>query len=406
MKKSGFVSLLVAVAFLGLATGLPAQESTPADMLKARQVAAIAAIEQAALARGPVNSAGHASVLRESLPLLGDIAQGLFDFDKPENLAAVLAGVTTIPVDHDTRFQQRQVRYFKRLRQDIDTRIPGLANIRVVGSTAIRDPAFPAVVAIRDGVSGVCTGIYFHPGKVLTAAHCVCDLNLARPGPLHHVIFGDHFRNGRFLEGSLISQPILALGTSIFPHRAGEDSDFCRVRAQRSIPAAGTDLALITIRTQHLPAFQATQLATAVDLERTLVDDEDDIRPFFAAGFGKSNSWVDGRWQQVISGAKRGAYVLSGLACPSSGTFGGEVNRCLPGKEVSAFDASGRDTCGGDSGGPLFVRNETTSRWLLAGVTSRGLGAGDRCGQGGIYTLAFFQEARDWMVANGVIFHP
>ena len=38
----------------------------------------------------------------------------------------------------------------------------------------------------------------------------------------------------------------------------------------------------------------------------------------------------------------------------------------------------GRDTCEGDSGGPLVVHDDRSGVWLLAGLTSWGIGCGER----------------------------
>jgi secreted trypsin-like serine protease len=69
--------------------------------------------------------------------------------------------------------------------------------------------------------------------------------------------------------------------------------------------------------------------------------------------------------------------------------------RCDPGNElVAGHRGLNRDSCRGDSGGPLYVQGEDGLFHLL-GVTSRGLGGPRVCGDGGIYVRA--DRYLDWI---------
>ena len=70
-----------------------------------------------------------------------------------------------------------------------------------------------------------------------------------------------------------------------------------------------------------------------------------------------------------------------------NGRSDGAVYGCHAGQEIVAGKPLLlRDTCKGDSGGPLYVAG-AGGRWLLAGVTSRGTDlATTMCGDGGLYT--------------------
>ncbi|CAF4356403.1 unnamed protein product, partial [Adineta steineri] len=63
----------------------------------------------------------------------------------------------------------------------------------------------------------------------------------------------------------------------------------------------------------------------------------------------------------------------------------------------------GKDTCQGDSGGPLMRFEPTQKRWVLAGITSFGLGCADPR-YSGVYTRV--SAYRDWLrsvVSDGFI---
>jgi secreted trypsin-like serine protease len=75
----------------------------------------------------------------------------------------------------------------------------------------------------------------------------------------------------------------------------------------------------------------------------------------------------------------------------------------------AANDARPVDTCGGDSGGPVFLMGTKGPR--LIAVTSRAAPASrndnpDHCGGGGIYTLLGRKTVLDWLEAHGAIGAP
>jgi hypothetical protein len=64
---------------------------------------------------------------------------------------------------------------------------------------------------------------------------------------------------------------------------------------------------------------------------------------------------------------------------------------CWPGLEMVLVGSLGRDSCFGDSGGPLYelVGNGARCDWRLVAITSRSIGSGhEACGSGGLSTRA------------------
>lgn len=84
------------------------------------------------------------------------------------------------------------------------------------------------------------------------------------------------------------------------------------------------------------------------------------------------------------------------------GTMGSQTDaaryRCHLGLEIVAGKRDlGKDSCRGDSGGPLYVQDDDDA-WWLAGATSRATSrASTTCGDGGIYVRV--GEYRSWMTA-------
>jgi secreted trypsin-like serine protease len=61
-----------------------------------------------------------------------------------------------------------------------------------------------------------------------------------------------------------------------------------------------------------------------------------------------------------------------------------------------------RDTCNGDSGGPLYILGQDVNLYLTA-VTSRSVDPKDpSCGKGGIYVKLTADPIRSWLLAQGV----
>jgi hypothetical protein len=243
------------------------------------------------------------------------------------------------------------------------------------------------VVAIyyrmADGKTYICSGTLLTERVVLTAGHCGCgvrgsytvtrDQNARQPHPLE--VFA--------VEGA----PVLF------------DQRVCR----NGFLAEGNDLALIRLQQAVRPQF--------------------DSRISQWPGFGFPPELVFSLRNSIVKGSR---LIVVGYGYTGSGVIGfrnqGEVsvfsfdceerrlaNFCDPFTEMILSDqaAAGppNDTCGGDSGGPVFWTNGGIAR--LVAVTSRAApgvrqNATLHCGGGGIYTLIGRKDVHGWLAANGV----
>lgn len=231
--------------------------------------------------------------------------------------------------------------------------------------------AFPEVAAIRDqGEKSICSGTLIASNAVLTAKHCHCG------GVNTKVYFGSNFRD--------------AVATDYVKVKSSIPYSKC---SQKS--SDGHDLAILVLeRTIQGITPRAFARGEWIDTARS----------GRIIGFGLSEDKVT-----KPLGPKRVTDVpIVSTKCEGStknaqGTTVADSDwyKCTKGMEIVAKAPLGnkKDTCSGDSGGPILIQAPNKS-FYLAGATSRGVeyeGAAD-CGDGGIYprmdgaVLKWFEE--------------
>jgi secreted trypsin-like serine protease len=197
--------------------------------------------------------------------------------------------------------------------------------------------SFPDCAAVGNETGYFCTGTLIAPNLVVTAKHCA-QLPVTRV----------------FLKGHDISEL--------------ESGEVLAVKSHHQHPSADIMVLVLekdaTTTPRHIA--QGPEIAAASPDEATLV------------GFGTID--FDG---SMGYGVKRRVEVgITSLACGS--TEEAEDYGCQQGLElVAGHRGLNKDSCRGDSGGPLYIRS-AEGDYSLLGATSRGIGP-RTCGDGGIY---------------------
>jgi secreted trypsin-like serine protease len=248
-----------------------------------------------------------------------------------------------------------------------------IANIKIWGGVRVIGGAYPSVVGItRAGSKKIqCTGTLIEKNVVLTAGHCVCR------GIWGSVVFGD-------AEGSGTYVPVKNRKSAL-NNCAGPLTD-------------GLDIGVLVLTQASAVVPTQFQSDTVIDVATS----------YQAVGFG---GFAYDSAGNLIAGEKRETVVPSatnncrGNIAGSSRTYAGSFG-CAPGKEIVAGKAGlGRDTCKGDSGGPLLTNPQGTgvslggdgSALRVAGVTSRPTTSSRvECGDGGVY-VRLTESARQWI---------
>jgi hypothetical protein len=224
---------------------------------------------------------------------------------------------------------------------------------------------------------------------VLTAGHCACGrTDSYRVSFEQQPLSGTRIRNEIVIEG----EPIL----------------FDRFTCATG-PLPGRDLALLKISATpavHRERYGYPKFVLAWDLRDQLMPGT----PLKVVGYGETET------AGVAVRMKAHVPILT----PNCLTR--PYNRfCAPFLEMILADRTGnrtpRDTCGGDSGGPVFVTVKMPACGLtnapiiehevLVGITSRAAPfthafGRQHCGGGGIYTVIGRRSVHEWLAKNGV----
>jgi secreted trypsin-like serine protease len=252
-------------------------------------------------------------------------------------MIALPSATKRVSVDDDARFRANTVQMVRQTTSG--------AQPRIFGGTLVVASAYPDAVSVQ-GPGGYCTGTLIAPTVVLTAAHCQCGnvnktvvigINLQRPDQVISVV------RGITMNGCSDSLP-------------------------------GKDVALLFLEkapTNVSPRVIAKAASFA------------DIIDVVAVGFGLT--------ERGTSGIKLMADIpVASSSCNGSADGIDDVAHygCAKDAElVAGMQNLNKDTCHGDSGGPIYVKAGQGE--YLVGATSRGIqtkGAAD-CGDGGVYEL-------------------
>ena len=211
---------------------------------------------------------------------------------------------------------------------------------------------FPDCCAVGNEFMGYfCTGTLVESNVVLTAKHCAGDYNVNRV----------------FLNGSDVSEP--------------EGAEIINVKEAHPHPDPNVDLLALVLEKPSMVKPRAISKGLVMKPENAIVVGFGRINPSGTTGYGKKRK------------ATVPVITLDCSVAESEVKYG-----CRPGLElVAGHRGLKRDTCKGDSGGPLYIEDDDGNLVLL-GVTSRGVkGAGKPCGNGGIYVRAdrFVEWIRD-----------
>lgn len=210
---------------------------------------------------------------------------------------------------------------------------------KIYGGTRVPAGGWPSTIALTQGGSIYCSGTAINPRVVISAAHCAQGFSASSV----FVYTGDGKDGGNFKGQYAVSKIVAS------PKYNG---------------GKGNDISYIVLKTPlDLPESAYIPVLTNAEEEAELLA-------------------VGAKAHIVGFGLRNGNGI--GLKYEVDTTIVKNISTSLSydAKTEVAIGGSGKDSCNGDSGGPVYGQLKS-GEWRVYGITSRG----GSCGTGGIYGL-------------------
>ncbi|MCB9524198.1 MAG: trypsin-like serine protease [Myxococcales bacterium] len=235
----------------------------------------------------------------------------------------------------------------------------GVRSDHIAGGQVDRSNTGVVGIAMFSEIAGgLCSGTLIAPNLVLTAQHCVAELNT-----------GQYVQCGRSRFGTVIDPNSVAVTTETTMPQSGRGYYGVRqvIVPQEDRGACGNDIALLVL-TRNIPAAEATPLVPRFDPQ----PQRNEVVSLIGYGITSDGGWDSGT-RRI---RQRSSVVCGGATCERFGA------------DASEFVLD-EGSCQGDSGGPAV-----DSQGMVLGALSRGA---QGC-QYPTYTGAF--AFADWIRQN------